>query len=89
MDENRASEIDATRTAVANELRARRAYRRMTQAQLIKASGLSKSAIERLEGGKRDMDIPQLVAIANALDISAVEFMQSVENALNAIDRNS
>lgn len=84
MDESRRGEVQEVRTAIANELRGRRHYRRMTQAQLIEASGISKSAIERLELGQRDMDIPQLVAITKALGVDSVAFMQSVQDALEA-----
>jgi transcriptional regulator with XRE-family HTH domain len=75
-------EKQAVRDAVANELRARRAYRRISQAQLIKMSGISKSTIERLELGKRDLDIPQLVLLSRALDFDPGEFMRSVQDAL-------
>ena len=82
--EERDGEIQAVRNAVANELRARRAYRRISQAQLIKLSGISKSAVERLELGKRDLDIPQLVAISRVLDFDPSEFMRAVQDALEA-----
>lgn len=75
-------EKQAVRDAVANELRARRAYRRISQAQLIKLTGISKSTIERLELGKRDLDIPQLVLLSRALEFDPGEFMRSVQDAL-------
>ncbi|NKU18386.1 helix-turn-helix domain-containing protein [Rhodococcus hoagii] len=81
MDEHD-DEKQAVRDAVANELRARRAYRRISQSQLIKMSGISKSTIERLELGKRDLDIPQLVLLSRALEFDPGEFMRSVQDAL-------
>lgn len=84
--DDRKAEVEATRKAVAAELRARRAYRHITQAELIKLSGISQSAIERLETGKRDMDIAQLVTLARALGFDPAEFMTSVQKALDAKD---
>ncbi|MDF3309804.1 helix-turn-helix transcriptional regulator [Rhodococcus sp. T2V] len=82
-DHIRAAEIQATRKAVSAELRARRAFRGLTQAQTATVAGLSKSAVERLEKGDRDMDIPQLVALARTLDFDEVEFMKSVHSQLS------
>lgn len=79
--------IDPTRAAVARALRARRAFCGMTQAQLIAASGLSKSALERLELGRRDMDIPQLIALSSALGIAPQEFVKHIALALEQIER--
>lgn len=83
MDDLRNAEIEATRMAVSAELRARRAFRNVTQAQAAQTAGLSKRAVERLEKGERDMDIPQLVALARALEFNEVEFMQSVYSTLS------
>lgn len=76
------SSTEDIRQAVAAELRAARARVRMTRPQLVAASGVSKSALERLENGERDMDIPQLVALTAALNTTPVKFMQSVHDAL-------
>lgn len=76
------SSTEEIREAVAAELRAARARARMTRPQLVKLTGVSKSAIERLENAERDMDIPQLVAITAALGVDPVRFMQDVQNSL-------
>lgn len=70
------------REAVAAELRAARARARITRPKLVELTGVSKSAIERLENGSRDMDIPQLVALTSALGTNPVEFMDAVYRAL-------
>lgn len=72
----------AMREALAGEVRARRAYRRMTQAELIKETGLSRSTVGRIENAERDMDIPQLLAIAAALGTTPAEMLQAAADAL-------
>lgn len=86
MDETRTpADYDPTRAAVARALRARRAFCGMTQAQLIAATGISKSALERLEGGKRDLDFPQLVALSSALGQTPTEFVADISRAFDEI----
>lgn len=70
------------RDAVAREVRALRGRRRMSQAELIAKTGISKSAMRRLEGAERDMDIPQAIAIASAFGISVAELLQAVQDSL-------
>lgn len=70
------------RESLANEIRARRAYKRMSQADLVAASGLSRSTIGRIETCDRDMDVPQLIAIAAALDTTPAELLQAASDAL-------
>ncbi|WP_343466316.1 helix-turn-helix transcriptional regulator [Rhodococcus aetherivorans] len=74
----------AMRKALAAEVRARRAYLHMAQGELIAASGLSRSTIGRIENGERDMDIPQLVAIAAALETTPAELLQAATDAVRA-----
>lgn len=54
----------------------------MTQTELIKKSGLSRATIGRIENGERDMDIPQGIAIAAALDVTIAELLQAVQDSL-------
>lgn len=70
------------RDALANEIRARRAYKRMSQGDLVEAAGLSRSTIGRIENAERDMDIPQLAAIADALGTTPVSILQAATDAL-------
>lgn len=84
MNEQRSKEIEATRQAVAAELRSRRAYKRVTQSQVVKESGISASLIERLESGRRDMSIDELVTLGRVLDFNPVEFMSAVQVALHS-----
>lgn len=72
------------RDALASEIRARRAYRRMTQAELIAATGLSRSTVGRIESAERDMDVPQLVQIAAALGTTPGELLQAAIDAVRA-----
>lgn len=70
------------REALAGEIRARRALKRVSQSELIAASGLSRSTINRIESGERDMSVPQLVAIAAALNATPAELLQAAADAL-------
>lgn len=70
------------RDALAREVRSRRAYLRMSQGELVAASGLSRSTITRIESGERDMSVPQLVAIAAALDTSPADMLTAAAEAL-------
>lgn len=65
--------------AVAAQIRAERAAAQMTQAELIKASGLARSTYLRLEKGERVADVTQLARICGALGISLSEFLMRVE----------
>ncbi|NKU60857.1 helix-turn-helix domain-containing protein [Rhodococcus hoagii] len=47
--DRRLPEADVVRDAIANEIRALRGRRRMTQADLIRESGLSRATIGRIE----------------------------------------
>lgn len=84
--DGRAAEIVATRLATSAELRARRAFRHVSQAETAQRSGLSKSTIERLERGGRDMDVSQLIALSRALNFDPAEYIKSVCTTLAARD---
>ena len=72
-----------TREAIAAQIRARRAYLRMSQGDVVTNTGLSRSTISRIENGDRDLDVPQLVAICAALDVSPADLLQA---AMRSID---
>ncbi|MGF7124080.1 helix-turn-helix transcriptional regulator [Rhodococcus sp. BE178] len=80
--DRRLPEADAVRDAIANEIRALRGRRRMTQADLIRESGLSRATIGRIENAERDMDIRQGIAIATALGVTVAELLQAVQDSL-------
>lgn len=77
---------DPTRAAIASEIRAWRGRRGMSQAELIKASGLSRSTIGRIENCEKDVDIPQLRAIAAALNVDWLRILTDAQAALDAGD---
>lgn len=60
---------DAFNAAVAAELRAERARKELSLDQLVAASGIAKSTVQRYLGGKRDIPIPSLVELCRALDV--------------------
>ncbi|NKT91712.1 helix-turn-helix domain-containing protein [Rhodococcus hoagii] len=80
--DRRLPEAQVVRDAIANEIRALRGRRRMTQADLIRESGLSRATIGRIENGERDMDIQQGIAIATALGVTVAELLQAVQDSL-------
>lgn len=75
--------MDAARTRelLAAEIRAQRAYRRITQIDLVVSSGLSRSTIGRIENAERDLTVPQLYAICHVLDVSASDLLRRIESA--------
>lgn len=70
--------------ALANEIRAERARQRLTQAQVIKKSGLPRSTYVRLEAGDRVIDVQQLDKIARAFGIPMNELVERAERLIHA-----
>lgn len=70
--------------ALAAQLRAERAAAGLTQADLAKASGISRVQLARIEGGERTLDVAQAADIAKALGLTLVEFVQRAEERLDA-----
>lgn len=68
--------------AVAGELRAVRARKGLKQAELAELAGMSQNTIYRLETGQRAMSVPQLFALAKALDISPGDFLNAAQAAM-------
>lgn len=58
--------------AIADQVAARRADRRLSQRELAELTGTTQSAIARLEAGGRPPRIDTLLRIANALDCELV-----------------
>lgn len=58
--------------AVAANVRAERARRRMTQQELADASGLSRSAVSKLEEGRRGVGLDDAAALCRAFGVSLV-----------------
>lgn len=78
------SETEAMRTAIANQLRLQRTKRRWSQDDLAKAAGLGRSTVIRIETNKIAMDMKHLTSIAKAFDMPWIEFMQLVNDELEA-----
>lgn len=71
--------VEKANRAVAAHLRAERARADLTQAQLAEKAGLSEITIYRIEKGQRTMQLSQLVAIADALNVKPGEFLDSAQ----------
>jgi transcriptional regulator with XRE-family HTH domain len=66
------------------EIRAARARRRMTQAELANAVGLAKATISRIECGDRVAKAEHLVLIGETLGVPAAELVQLARDAHDA-----
>lgn len=65
--------------ATAKALQAARAVSGMTYDELAEKSGVSVQTIYRMFGAKRDIKLPQLYALAQAMGMTVVELMQDAE----------
>lgn len=68
--------------AFAAQLRAERAATGLTQDELARASGVAKSAIQRIEAEQAAMDTAQMGDLCRALGISILDFVMAVEDRL-------
>lgn len=66
----------------ARHLRAERAFRGLTQARMVKDSGIPRTTYVRLEAGKRVMDVSQMARVCKALGITPAEFAAGVDARL-------
>lgn len=62
--------LDAT-SSIAERVRALRAERDITQAELGVVLGLDHTAVSRIEAGRRGLATPELVRLAQYFDVSA------------------
>ncbi|AXK88879.1 helix-turn-helix domain-containing protein [Nocardia farcinica] len=63
---------------IAAELRAARARRKLTQAELAERAGLHVNSVARLERGERDAKVGQILALASALGVEPHIFLESL-----------
>lgn len=73
-------ERSATSAVWAEQLRAERAAKRLSRADLAKASGVSSKAIQRLEENEREMDTDQLDRLCRALGITITDFVMRADH---------
>ena len=69
--------------AVAAELRAERAARRVSVAELSERSGVSRSTLLRVLNTERAISMESLFALSEALGVSASSLVQRAENRLS------
>ena len=72
----------AMNRSVGSEIKAMRARRGLLQSELAAKTGISLTQLIRLETNKRDINVTQLFAIAQALDVRPEDIVRS------AIDSN-
>lgn len=72
-------EVNEWSLAVAAQIRAERASARLTQAEMVKRSGLSRSTYVRIESGNRPADVSQLGRIASALGVTSSRLLALAE----------
>lgn len=73
---------------IARLLNDERLRKGITQAELSESTGISQSQISKQMRGTRDINIDELSAIADALDISLVELIRKAEQETNPDTRN-
>ena len=73
---------------IARLLNDERLHKGITQAELAESTGISQSQISKQMRGTRDINIDELSAIADALDISLVELIRTAEQELNPDTRD-
>ena len=76
-------EIYAT---LGRRVRTRRDELRLTQADLSTRIGLSRASIANIEGGRQAVLLHQLLALAEALAISPIDLVPSMQPASNPPD---
>jgi transcriptional regulator with XRE-family HTH domain len=78
-----AEEIDpinrAINRAIADELVARYKGKRLTQANLVEATGINATTMQRILAGKSNVYIAQLAVIAKALDTTMESIIEGAE----------
>jgi Predicted transcriptional regulators len=79
----------ATSALFAEQLRAERAARRLSRAELAKASGVSAKAIQRLEENEREMDTDQIDRLCRALGVSVLDFVTRAAERMPPADRGT
>ena len=82
MDVNSHSELSPLARAFAAELRAERAAVGLTQVELAKRAGLSRSTLVRLEDEARQMNSDQMWQLCRALGVSIADFATRAESRL-------
>ncbi|MGN0126035.1 MAG: helix-turn-helix domain-containing protein [Rhodococcus sp. (in: high G+C Gram-positive bacteria)] len=79
MDTRKQRHLERIRNAFAAEIRAARARRGVTQAEVAKSSGMSRATIARLEAGERTLDMAQLFDLCEALGVDPGEILNAVQ----------
>lgn len=70
--------------ATARTIRAERAAAGMSQADVIRETGFSRSTYLRLESGERVADVSQIASLAQAFGLSMQAFVGRIEERVNA-----
>lgn len=74
--------------ATAKALQAARAVSGLTFDELAKESGIPRPTVYRMFGAKRDIKLPQLYAVAQAMGVTVVEIMQDAERIQRRSERH-
>jgi transcriptional regulator with XRE-family HTH domain len=80
------NEKSVLNTAVAAEIRAERAAKNMTAAQLAKAAGIPIGTLHRVLSGERDINVTQLGKIALAFGTTVEHIMRRAVDRAGGLD---
>jgi transcriptional regulator with XRE-family HTH domain len=75
--------------ATAKALQAARAVSGMTYEEVSEKSGVSAPTVYRMFGAKRDIKVPQLHDVAEAMGVTVVDIMQDAERIQTREQRNT
>jgi transcriptional regulator with XRE-family HTH domain len=73
---------DAFNQAVAAELRAQRARVQITVDEVVRRSGISKSAVLNYLNGQRDIPMPAFAELCRALEVSRRLIFEAAEKSI-------
>lgn len=73
---------EAFSLAVASELRAERARKGITLAELVEGSGIAQSTVQRYLGGKRDIPITALYDMCRVLTVDPRVIFERAEQSV-------
>lgn len=70
--------MDSSRQRFSDNVKASRIRRGMSQVELSRASGVSASALSRIESNEREPRLSTIVRLARTLDLDLEELMRGV-----------
>lgn len=77
--------MDAELMKIGSRVKRARLAKHMTQMQLAEAAGISMSFLSNIENGRQSMNLRVLIAISDALNVSADWLIRDIPNSASRI----